>query len=353
MAASSGGRAATSVADAMSYEYRFQVATRLYRVLPYVWKAFIAMSSPAPGFAPASERGSRRRGVHVEKASSPTFSGLPGILLRRWYLTLVGLLVTVGLCFLATVLVPPTYSAKSNILLVPPPSASQNGNNPYLSLSGLTLAADVVQRAMSGTEAAQTLQARGVTGKYSTVRDLTTSGPVLLVTATGNTPAIALDSLNKVVALVAPTARSVQQAISVPSSAQFQTYVITKDDRTSTVRKTEIRALVVAAAAGIFLTLIAVAVLDSLLVRGSRRRALRRERAQQAEVAAAADPGDAAGAGSPRSPRSNETPALAEPGRDRLTDPAAVRDKRQPSGQDKALTGSARASGGAPRPGND
>ena len=124
--------------------------------------------------------------------------------MQRWYFTLIGLLITLTLCGLAALAVPVKYQAKAQILVLPPHTSVGTGGNPYLALGGLQAASDVLARAMSDGKTFQLLRSEGITGTYTVARDLTTSGPILLVAADDSTPEGALSTLNGILAQAAP-----------------------------------------------------------------------------------------------------------------------------------------------------
>ena len=92
------------------------------------------------------------------------FAELGQVLLRRWYLLLVGVLCAVGAGFVTFQAVPPGYTASAEVLLLPPDPTVPEDGNPYLSLSGLTPAGDVLARALSDPQAADEIAASGGPG---------------------------------------------------------------------------------------------------------------------------------------------------------------------------------------------
>ncbi|MDQ2839109.1 MAG: hypothetical protein M3Y42_17855 [Actinomycetota bacterium] len=192
---------------------------------------------------------------------------------QRWYFTIAGLLVTLVLCGLASTAVAVKYEAKAQILVLPPKTTVGNGGNPYLALGGLQAAADVLARAMSDAQTYAKLRGEGITGTYTVARDLTTSGPVLLVAADNSTPALALATLRGILAQAAPRLTDLQDALTVPDSTRLTSNVFTQDNAAAAQRKSQIRAILVAFAAGIFATVLLVSAGDSMLTRRSRRRA--------------------------------------------------------------------------------
>jgi capsular polysaccharide biosynthesis protein len=219
--------------------------------------------------------GTRHWGVRVAASTTRSFSDLPRILLQRWYFTLVGLLSTVLLCGLAVSAVPVKYQARAQILVLPPRTSVGTGGNPYLALGGLQAAADVLARAMSDGQTYQQLRSQGVTGTYTVARDLTTSGPILLVVADDSTAAGALATMNGILSQAAPRLSLLQDDLSVPQNTRLTSNVFTQDSAASTQRKSQIRAVLVAFAAGVFITIMLVSAADSVLAR-RRRRALAR-----------------------------------------------------------------------------
>lgn len=198
-----------------------------------------------------------------------TQSGLLRVLVRRWYATAAGLLLTLLLCVLATFVVSAKYEAKEAVLLVPP--AGTTGSNPYLNLASLEGLNSVLVQALDNTATGDRLHAEGVTGAYTIADDPNSSGPVLVISGTAATPTAAISVVRHVSALVPQTLQQLQAQLAVPRKAIVTTTVLSPADKATTVRKSQIRALIVAAAAGIFGTLLVVAGLDNLL----RRRASR------------------------------------------------------------------------------
>ena len=209
----------------------------------------------------------------------PSGTRLHDRLLRRWYLTLLGVLATIGLCVLALLLVPIKYQAQANILLTPPFNALSAKNinagttntNPYFSLAGLQPLADVVGRSMTTGSTVAQLKHRGLTGTYTVLRDQTTDGPILIVTVNGSTAPRALANLRLVLGTATPALDALQAKNSVPLQDQITIQVISFPTKASTVIKSRLRALVVAGAAGLIGTALVVSGIDELLLRRRRR----------------------------------------------------------------------------------
>lgn len=228
-------------------------------------------------------------------------SSLRQVLTRLWYVTALGLMMTVGLVVGAAHLVPAKYETQARILLLQKAlPGDATGANPFLGISGLTPFTDVIARSMSDTAAFEELKAAGVTSTYVVVRDLTTNGPVLLVTVTGASADAAIADLEAVVTTAGPILARLQADAEVAADAQISAQIITQDTSATTVRKSQIRAVVVGAAAGAFLTVLAAIAID---------RAFGRRRGVRSTVDGADDgPGDLQpGARSVESPRRRRT----------------------------------------------
>jgi hypothetical protein len=215
----------------------------------------------------------------VAASTTRSFSDLPRIMRQRWYFTLVGLLVTLLLCGLAAIAVPVKYQARAQILVLPPHTSVGTGGNPYLALGGLQAASDVLARAMSDGKTYQLLRSQGVTGTYTVARDLTTSGPILLVVAEDSTATGALNTLNGILSQAAPRLSQLQDDLSVPENTRLTSNVFTQDSVAGIQRKSQLRAILVAFAGGVFVTIMLVSAADSVLTRRRRRRLARTGRA--------------------------------------------------------------------------
>lgn len=204
----------------------------------------------------------------VRSTLPPT--GFRRAFIARWYVTLTGLLVTVALCAAAAVKVPVQYQAKSVTLLLPAPT--QTATNPYTNLSSLAGLTDVLSPLLTTPEVTARVKQDGNVGTYTVSKDLSSSGPIVLVTATADSPAHSMKLATYVTNLIPGTLKSLQSSLpnSVPVSAYITSRVINPVDKTTPVAKNRTRALVVAAAVGLLLT--------ALLVVGVERWAGRRRR---------------------------------------------------------------------------
>jgi len=207
------------------------------------------------------------------------------IVLRRWYVALAGLLITIGLAAGGAVLSPPTYEAHATILLLPPKSNQQL--NPYLNLGGMQEPSDVISRALSDTETSDAIAAAGGSGKYSIARDTSTSGPIILITADATSGPQALRTAQLLIDRVGPEFDKLQAQQNVPASAYIKVLTLGKDQQAKVQRKSQLRAIIAAVAVGIVLTILLVGYTERRFARRARRA---ETPAPGAEEAPATDP---------------------------------------------------------------
>lgn len=215
-------------------------------------------------------------------------------LLRRWYLTVVGLILAAGLGAVAAYLVPPTYEATGSVVLLPPKSTVEPGGNPYLQLVGLGQTVDVVSRAMMAQSAAATVKAAHPSATYTVAPDPLTSGPLLLVTVTDKSPEGAVGTLSDVMARLPAELASIQKALGYTGTTQITSSVLAKDLDPEVIRKSQLRAVIATVGAVLIVTVLGVALIDGLTEsRGRGRRPVQPR--ETCPGANATDHGDDAG----------------------------------------------------------
>lgn len=196
---------------------------------------------------------------------------LGATLRRRWYLTIAGLIATIGLCVASLSLYPASYQAQANIVLLPPASTVAKGGNPYLQLGNLSQVVDVMIRALNAQSAVEEVAATAPTGTYEVSPDYTTSSPIFIITAFDQTPEATLATLKTVSDKVAPTLVALQKPLEIAPKSQITSSVLTADDHPTAVRKTQLRALILAVSFGLLFFAMVIAIIDSLLRRRRNR----------------------------------------------------------------------------------
>jgi hypothetical protein len=192
-------------------------------------------------------------------------------LVRRWYLTLAGILLTAGLVAVALQLVHPAWESEANLVLLPPRSTILPGGNPYLQLGGLSPTLDLLVVKLSDEQVRQAVKGLSTTATYTVKADTTSSGPVLLVTATDRTPASSIMVRDELIREAPIRLAALQESLSISPNARITSMVLTQDPRAQTVSKNQIRAVVVAAGVGLVGTALVVALVDGVGVRRRRQ----------------------------------------------------------------------------------
>lgn len=177
---------------------------------------------------------------------------------------MLGVLLTAALGVAAVHVVSARYQSRAVVLLLPP--KDNTAHNPYLNLASLTGLSDVLDQAVTAE-----LQDLGLTFTIAS-EQTTTAGPLILITGEAATPAGARKTAQYVIGLVPSTLRRLQSSAGVQPNAYITSIILNPVKRTIAVRTKQTRALILAVAAGLLLTMFSVVAADEVLVRRARRR---------------------------------------------------------------------------------
>lgn len=197
---------------------------------------------------------------------------LLGAMRRRWYLVLVGLVLTGAMCLGAMQFVPAHYKASATVLLLPPSSTVGAGGNPYLSLGGLRGAVDVLGRAMLSEQTTKELTNGSTEETYTLEADATTNAPMLVLDVNSQSAEGALALMQSVLNRAPTVLSDLQAEVKAPTKSLVTLSVIARDSTAETDTKSQIRALIVALAAGLAFTVFFTILVDA----GFRRRSTRK-----------------------------------------------------------------------------
>ncbi|MEJ2579695.1 MAG: hypothetical protein P8Z68_11485, partial [Kineosporiaceae bacterium] len=188
------------------------------------------------------------------------------MLSRRWYAVLIGLLLTAGLAGLTTVLVPMSYTAEAQILLLPPKPAEGPGN-PYIDLGGLNGVGDAVGRALNDATTLEALRRSGASAEFTVEPDTLAAAPILLISATDPNPDDAVKTMRALIQQVPIRLQQMQVSQGIAASAQITSTVLSQSAKAEAQFKSQLRALLVAIAGGLTMTWLGTALLDAWLRR--------------------------------------------------------------------------------------
>lgn len=199
------------------------------------------------------------------------FAEVGRTLLRRWYLTLTGVVLTAVLCAAAVIMVGPTYEDKATVLLLPPVSSLASGENPYLGLSGLEQSVDVLVRSLNAQSVQLDVRQRWPGAEFTIAPDVETSGPIILITSENGSAEEAADLTSYLLTRVPVNLADLQSGLNVRARSQITSMVLTQYDQPEVIRSGQLRVGLGAVAAGLALTVLLVGLLDGLLSRRRQR----------------------------------------------------------------------------------
>jgi TRAP-type C4-dicarboxylate transport system permease small subunit len=195
-----------------------------------------------------------------------------GALGRRWILTLLCLILTAGLGLGASRLVAQRYTATAHVLFLPPTTSVAPDQNPYMQLGGLYQAVEMVGVALS--DQATMEEIKGISSKAEVVvrQDPLSSAPLLLITVVDSDEARTLRILDVMLTKVPSRLDQLQASIYIRVTNRVTSMVLTKDTEAKPTGLDQIRAIIVAIAAGLLFTTMFVAFLDGVFSRRRTRR---------------------------------------------------------------------------------
>lgn len=193
-------------------------------------------------------------------------------LLRRWYIFLLGLLLSAGLGYGAYSVIQPTYEAESSLLLMPPSEIVGDHGNPYLFLGGMNEALDVLVRRSNAPEAVTAIEEQFSDVKVSSGADRTTSSPIIIVSISGPAEPDVLKALDAGRTTVIRNLESMQNELDVPREMRITTKDLVLANEAEANRKMAIQLAILVTAASSVGTLMFTGFIDGQLLLRARSR---------------------------------------------------------------------------------
>jgi capsular polysaccharide biosynthesis protein len=204
---------------------------------------------------------------------------LTKLLLRRWYVAVPLLLLSILGVVLAAQSVGPDYKAKGYVQIIPPQSAgrqedpaTKRTSNPWMDLGYQALANAALLQVTDQTTL-EAIAAKGLSDSITVTLGERTQ--LLEIEAIGATPAQASQTVQEVVKLLVAAVVAQQQPYNLATQDTIRTRVLNDGSGTEVVTSKIKRVLIVAAAVGILLTAGLTIGFDSLWRRRAERRLLR------------------------------------------------------------------------------
>lgn len=200
------------------------------------------------------------------------FSRVIGALKRRWYIVVVGLIVTGGIAWAVPQISPPEYTARGLVLLLPPVS-QDTGTNPFLALGGLEIPARVVVAAYSSNALKEQIATQDPKADVAVSMEESTRGPVIAVDVKAASADGAISMLTYTAQSIPDTLARLQNEVQVPDASRVKSMPLTMDVEAEENKSGTIRLLIVGIGGGLALTVLAVYAFDAALPKRRRLKA--------------------------------------------------------------------------------
>lgn len=194
-------------------------------------------------------------------------------LARRWYIAVPGLLVVAALALGMWTRVAPGHERTATQLLLPGAASVPDNANPYLYLSGLSVAADVVVRAVGSDNVQNEVNEKYPKTEVVVARDSSTAGPVIVITVTAASDEKAAAALGYLVDKTRSVLAQLQDAEKIADAERISVAPISVDTRSVLQQRNRLVATALAGAAGVVVVLLATALVDGLITQRARRAA--------------------------------------------------------------------------------
>lgn len=247
------------------------------------------------------------------------------VMVRRWYVLLLGLALSAGLGWVVHVSVPTSYEADTSILLMPAETVvDEEVGNPYLYMGGMADALDVLVIRAGAEQVRADVLDDFPGADYTIGSHPTTPTPIVDVTAEGASGEESLALMQAATASVIETLDVMQDELGLPDAARIRPAELTVDPVATELTGQANKAAVAAVGAGVLVTLMMTALVDGVVARRSRNRSRSRSRSEGGRVVGPSEgppPGDAVAEPTPtRLPTPAPTPATTPDEEDDLDD---------------------------------
>jgi hypothetical protein len=211
---------------------------------------------------------------------------------RRWYLVFFGLLLSAALSWYVFTIVPVSYTARSSVLLLPPQSVTPTGQNPYLNLTGMAPAMDVLTRRVDADAIRTPVEEKYPDAEYTVFADTSTSGPMVVTEVTANTPRTVLTVLDAIDGKLVSSFDSMQADLGVPPVARMTLTTVSVDATATQVSTRRTQFVVAAGVIAFGATVLLTGMIDGLIMARRKRRSDARARAMEDEEDETEDPAE-------------------------------------------------------------
>lgn len=193
-------------------------------------------------------------------------------LARRWYLVVAGVLVTGLLCMSVQMSAPEKYKSQASLVLMPSSQSIGDAGNPYLYLGGMSEALDILIRKITSQPVRERLLANFGSATYVAEPDRGTSGAILVITTTADSPEETMALLKAVMDETPRSLNEMQEALDVAVPARITTMSLLVDRQAVPEVKARTQLVLLSGAGGVGLTLLLSVLVDGLLMTRARKK---------------------------------------------------------------------------------
>lgn len=204
------------------------------------------------------------------------------LLLRRWWVLVIGIVLTLSATAYLSTQSQPRYQATANMILLLQPDArgaADGPGSPFLYLpNGLQTLAGIVVVGPESREFRQSLYLQGLTSQFELGVQI--GSPIISVSVEGTDPANVIATRDKVIEGLQEELEVVQQEEQTPARQTAHTRVYGNEDVPTLLQGDRLRGMLVVMAVGGLLTLMAAFAIDRVALMVGARRQRRKEAGQ-------------------------------------------------------------------------
>lgn len=193
-------------------------------------------------------------------------------LLRRWYVVLTGLVLTLAMGWGVFQVVPPTYEATGTAVLMPSRATVGEEGNPFLYLGGMTNAVDVLIRRTNDPETREQLEEQFPDAELTISRDLTTDSPITVISVQAPDPESAIALRDIGLKLAEQNLDTMQNDLNLAADLRISLRTVVVEEEAEENTRNPLRLALVVMAGGLVATFMLTGMIDGALTRRKLKR---------------------------------------------------------------------------------
>lgn len=189
------------------------------------------------------------------------------VLVRRWYVIVIGLVLAGGTAWAAVAIVPTQYQASANtiFLLSPNVTGVETPTNPYLILNpAVTTTAELVAGIVTSAAVKDEMADDGFTSDFSVAVSPERAAPLLFVTAVDLDPLTVVNTVYEVIRRIELELARIQEDAGSPEDQAIESVTFSVSNEAEVLEGSGRRTLFAIAFIGVIATVLAAFVVDRL-----------------------------------------------------------------------------------------